>query len=261
MLTDPYWLAGVLGHIDVLAAYDSRTNRYVQISELNAVPNKFKVAYLLGRIEEKIHMLIGELNGPQLTPSGVKYWGQSDDTKLQWTLDINLKQNKPTETLVEFVLRVDMMKSFFDRVLGTPEFLSRHIIEDHLIPYIKLYMRPIHLEQPTLEPTKLFEKEGKIPALIQEALRATGGVPYGVIVIKGLTLSGKVLVKDGKPVEIEASDKTGTASGEQALLKFITTDDVGVVTLYSMNLDALALVELNRIAESALREKKEQTQR
>ncbi|MGC9106111.1 MAG: hypothetical protein ACP5HQ_06820 [Thermoprotei archaeon] len=257
LFTDPYWLAGATGHIAVLAVYSRELHRYVQLSHVSAAPNRFRVVYVLGRIEEKLQPVLGELDGPHLSPSGVSYTGHSDDMKLKWALNLNITQTKPGETSVEFTIKVSMTRDFLDTIVKTPGFLGRHIIEDHLIPYLKLYVKPVQVEQPRLKPTKLLEKWGPVSSLVREALRVANNVSYGVIAVRGKDFWGKITIKNGRPVEIEANDSLGKLTGEQALVKFGTTIESGYVVLYSLNVDALATAELNKVAEAAWREETE----
>jgi hypothetical protein len=74
----------------------------------------------------------------------------------------------------------------------------------------------------------------------------SGDVEYGVVVIKGENVSGKMLIKNGKIVGIEVNHKGQTLQGQDATLELVSLLTPVRVTLYAVNLDEVLMSSLEK---------------
>jgi hypothetical protein len=143
LITDPFLVSGVFGHVNILRVYDQAQGKYVNLSSLLSLSNRFLVTYVFGTPDTEMNLFEGEMEGPIFGARSVVYRGWTKDQKFTWKIRFEVKAIKPTETLVGISLTADYRVSGLDKLLGrTPFALAEHIVEDHVIPYFKYYLRP-----------------------------------------------------------------------------------------------------------------------
>jgi hypothetical protein len=200
LLTDPFLLSGVFGHVNILRVYDKKQGKYVDLSSLSSFSDRFLVVYVFGTPDTKMNLFEGEMEGPIFEAGSIVYRGWTKDQKFTWGVRFEAKAIKPMETLVRIFVNADYYVSGLDRLLGrTPFALAQHIVEEHIIPYVKYYFKTesgIGLEGIT--PTKLLDEQGLFSQIIPKITKMSGDVEYGVAVIKGENVSGKMWIKNGK---------------------------------------------------------------
>jgi len=248
LIADPFLLSGVLGHVNILKVYDQKQGKYVDLSSLSSFSNRFLVAYVFGTPDTKMNLFEGEMEGPIFEAGSLVYRGWTKDQKLTWGMRFEVKAIKPTETLVRIFVNTDFNVSGLDRLLGrTPFALAQHIVEVHIIPYIKYYLRiegEIGLEGIT--PTKLLDEQGLFSQIIPKITKMSGDVEYGVAVIKGENVSGKIWIKNGKIVGIEVNHEGQTLQGQDAMLELVSLLAPIRVTLYEVDLDEVLMSKLEK---------------
>jgi hypothetical protein len=74
----------------------------------------------------------------------------------------------------------------------------------------------------------------------------SGDVEYGVAVIKGENVSGKMWIKNGKIAGIEVNHKGQTLQGQDATLELVSLLTPVRVTLYAVNLDEVLMSSLEK---------------
>ena len=142
LMTDPFLISGVFGHVNLLRVYDQKQGKYVGFSSLSSFSNRFLVVYVFGTPDTRMNLFEGELEGPILETGSVVYRGWTKDQRFTWEIRFEAKAIKPKETLVRIIATADYRVSGLDRLLGrTPFALAQHIVEDHIIPYIKYYLK------------------------------------------------------------------------------------------------------------------------
>ena len=138
LMTDPFLISGVFGHVNILRVYDQKQGIYVGFSSLSSFSNRFLVVYIFGTPDTKMNLFEGEMEGPMFEAGSVVYRGWTKDQKFTWEIRFEAKAVKPTETLVRIFVTADYKVSGLDRLLGrTPFALAQHIVEEHMIPYVK----------------------------------------------------------------------------------------------------------------------------
>jgi hypothetical protein len=245
---DPFLISGVFSHGNILKAYDQKQGKYVGLSSLSSFTNRFLVVYVFGTPDTKMNFFEGEMEGPIFGVDGIKYRGWSSDQKFTWEIRFEVKPIKPEETLVRIFVAYDYKASGLERLLGrTPLGLAQHIIEDHIIPYIKHFFKTESgIELDDIPSTKLLDEQGLFSQILPKIKKVSEDVEYGVAVIKGENVSGKILIKNRKIVGIEVNHKDQTLQGQDAMLELVSLLTPVSVTLYAVNLDEVLMSKLEK---------------
>jgi hypothetical protein len=187
----------------------------VNFSSLSSFSNRFLVVYVFGTPDTKMNFFEGEMEGPMLEVNNIMYRGWTKDQKFTWEIRFEVKTVKPTETLVRIFVNANYKVSGLDRLLGrTPFALAQHIVEEHIVPYIKYYLKVENeIELEGITPTKLLDEQGLFSQILPKIKNMSGDVEYGVAVIKGENVSEKMWIKNGKIVGIEVNHKGQTLQG------------------------------------------------
>jgi hypothetical protein len=250
LVTDPFLLSGVLGHINILQVYDQKERKYLEPSLLSGFSNKFLVIYIFGTPRTKMNFFEGEMEGPAYTSEGVIYRGWTKDQKFTWEMKLQTKAIKPMETLVRIITTADYKVSGLDKILGRSPFaLAQHIVEDHIMPYIKYYLKTqseIGIEDIT--PTKLLEEQGTFSQILPKITKASEDVEYGIVVIKGKDVNGRILIKNGRIVKINVNYKGQIIQGQDAILELVSLLDTVRATLYAVYIDEVLMTKLEKYA-------------
>jgi len=248
LMTDPFLLSGVFGHVNILRVYDQKQGKYVDLSFLSSFSDRFLVVYIFGTPDTKMNLFEGEMEGPIFEAGSVIYRGWTKEQKFTWEVRFEAKAIKPMETLVRIFVTADYRVSGLDKLLGrTPFALAQHIVEDHMIPYVKNYLKTesgIGLEGIT--PTKLLDEQGLFSQILPKITKVSGDVGYGVAIIKGENVSGKIWIKNGKIVGIEVKHKGQTLQGQDAMLELVSLLTPVRVTLYGVYLDEVLMSVLEK---------------
>ena len=248
LLTDPFLLTGVLGHINILQVYDQKEGKYVKPSSLSGFSNKFLVIYIFGTPDTKMNFFEGEMEGPVYSSEGVIYRGWTKDQKFSWEMKLQTKAIKPMETLVRIIMTADYKVSGLDKILGRSPFaLAQHMVEDHIIPYLKYYLKtPSDIGIEGITPTKLLEEQGTFSQILPKITKASVDVEYGIAVIKGEDVNGKILIKNGKIVKINVNYKGQIIQGQDAILELVSLLDTVRATLYAIYIDEVLMTKLEK---------------
>jgi len=248
LMTDPFLISGIFGHVNILRVYDQKQGKYVNFSSLSSFSDRFLVVYIFGTPDTKMNLFEGEMEGPIFGADGIVYRGWTKDQKFTWEIRFEAKANKPMETLVRIFVTADYRVSGLDRLLGrTPFALAQHIVEEHIIPYVKYYLKTesgIGLEGIT--PTKLLDEQGLFNQILPKITKVSGDMEYGVAVIKGENVSGKMWIKNGKIAGIEVNHKGQTLQGQDAMFELVSLLTPVRVTLYAVNLDEALMSMLEK---------------
>jgi len=248
LITDPFRLSGVFGHVNILRAYDPTRGKYANLSSLSSFSNRFLVAYVFGTPDTEMNLFEGEMEGPIFGAHSVVYRGWTKDQKFTWEIRFKAMPNKPMGTLLRISATADYKVSGLDRLLGrTPFALAQHIVEEHIIPYFKYYLKTgsgVGLEGIT--PTKLLDEQGLFSRILPKIKNVSGDVGCGVAVIKGENVSGKMWIKNGKIIGIEVNHKGQTLRGQDAMLELESLLTPVRVTLYAVNLDEVLTSKLEK---------------
>jgi hypothetical protein len=249
LITDPFLISGVFGHVNILRVYDQAQGKYVNLSSLLSLSNRFLVAYVFGTPDTGMNLFEGEMEGPIFGARSVVYRGWTKDQKFTWKIRFEVKAIKPVGTLVGISATADYRVSGLDKLLGrTPFALTQHIVEDHIIPYFKYYLKTesgIGLEGIT--PTKLLDEQGLFSQILPKITKVSGDVGCGVAVIKGENVSGKIWIKNGKIIGTEVNHEGQTLQGQDAMLELVNLLTPVSVTLYAVNLDEALMSKLKNV--------------
>lgn len=248
IMSDPFLFSGVTTHVTILQAYDQKEGRYVELPSLSAPSNKFLVVYIFGTPDTKMNFLEGEMEGAIYTSEGVVYRGWSNDKKFVWEMKNQIKSLKPNETYVRMILSTEYKASTLDRIIGRSHVdLSRHIIEDHVVPYFKYYFKITNwIEIDDVTPLKIFEKQGVFSQILPEITKVSGNVEYGVVIIKGEDVDGEMIIKNGKIVGTTVNYKGKIIEGQEAVFELLSSPNIVNVTFYIADIDEMVISKLRK---------------
>lgn len=247
MISNPALIVGLLGHISILQAYDSRQNKFVSPQDLTSQPTKFRVAYIFGTPDDKVTVELGEMEGPTSLLDSIEYKGFTYDGRMKWTISFALREYQG-KTKVDIIAESEEERGFFSKFLGKNQFsLADHAIKSHIIPFIRLYMNQIlsqrvQLDRKSIEYKLVAEEEGIISDLMTKFMRLQreNNLSYAMIVIKGDNFRGRIILKNGKPVSSWFRCPDGnTKSGNDAIVEAMTTSVAGKAWLYTIDIDTV----------------------
>jgi hypothetical protein len=249
LVTDPFLVSGIFGHIALLKAFDVKRGTYVDFNELSGFSNRFLVVYIFGSPGTKIEFFEGEMEGPIYETGSILYRGWTKEHKFTWDVRIEASSIRPNQTLARVIASCEYKLSTLEKILGkTPFALAQHLVEEHIIPYINYYLvtrSEVEIEEVTL--LKVLEEQGLFSQILPKITDSIKNIEYGVVTIKGEKLNGKMIVKNGIISSIEVNDNGKIVQGENAMLYLVSLPQLVRVNLYSVNLDEIISVNLKEI--------------
>ena len=248
MASNPFFVTGVLGHISILEGYDPKQNKFVPPEELTTITTKYKVSYIFGTPESKMSIHLGEMEGPLTLVDTVTYRGFTYDNKIKWEITMTFNEISPDKTRVSIVSRTEEERGLFSRFLGRNQFnLADHAIKAHIIPFIQLYMTQMSQfrvagGQGSVEYRVLAEDEGLVSEVLAKLMRLAkeSNAEHTMIAIQGDGLKGKVVLKNGKPVESWFRCADGSIkTGNDAIVEALSSTAKGKGALYTVDVESL----------------------
>lgn len=170
------------------------------------------------------------------------------ERKFTWEARFEASYLKPNQTLVRVLASCEYKLSTLEKILGkTPFALAQHLVEDHIVPYINHYLKTKgEAEAEEVTPVKIPEEQGLFSQVLPKITEAIRNVEYGVVVIRGDRLSGKMIVKNGVISGIEVNDNGKIIQGENAMPYLVSLPQQVRVTIYTINLDELISVSVSK---------------
>ena len=246
LVSDPFTIAGVMGHVAILLAYDEKAKEWVPPGSLSSPSDKFRVAYIYLE-HEKVSAALGEMKGPIASVDSISYKGFSYDNTLKWELDIYVKTLRASETQVRISYLVENQRPFLARLIGRPHpSAPDHIVKDHIIPYLKLYFKYNKVEVPGVVPAPVFSEEGQFGIVLAKLMKVLKDVKYGLATIEGNEIRGKLLVKMGKVERVDVLHKGQLISTPEDLLLLLGVESPAKISLYTVDVDSVVTTILER---------------
>ena len=246
MTSNPALVSGLLGHISILQTYDTNRGTFVTPERLTSPPSKFRVAYIFGTPDSKVTVQLGEMEVKAQFDS-ITYSGFTYDNKLRWEITFSFKEVQHGKTKVTVLVMTEEERGIFERFLGGNQFsLADHVIQSHIIPFIKFYMGQLsqfklEIGLDSLEYRTISEEEGIIGEVIAKMIRLSkeNNMEYGIIIVQGENVKGRVVIRDGKPVDAWFRCNGSIKAGRDAILDAMTSTEKGKVSLYEIDLKSL----------------------
>lgn len=217
-LTNPFFFAGVVGHIGILRVKDKLKGEYVTPEYLNSPENDFEVAYVFGT-PESYHVSLGYMRGPEVSPGEVKYSGGTFDGKFEREISFVLTPLGDSRTRVVITANAKYKTSILSKLFGKSEFdLAAHIVEGHFAPFVKLYFKPS--EELEVSKIEVASEEGDANVVLGKFKELIPKLEAGMIKITGKNLECLVVVlnKDIKRATCLAGNDLKTGSEALSLL-------------------------------------------
>jgi len=251
---DPVYISGVTGHISILGFKDKAKNEFLfgdKIRELSAPAKEFKVLYILLKKGGDFKYADGVFKGPETTMDGIKYYGYSDDGKLEFEISIMPKSLGENLTRMFFATNVKYNDSFLDRLLGRSAVdFARHIVEDHFMTYARVYLSSLpdllssmgQKEKPSTSPVSLSpisEFTGDAGSVLAKINEAITQLNLGVIKVNFDKLNCSIVVENKTMKKAVCKGESGTKTGFEALSMIMTAKGQGKMEVYTVNVEDL----------------------
>ncbi|MQL56156.1 hypothetical protein [Acidianus ambivalens] len=218
VLTNPFFISGIVGHVGILRVKDKQKGDYVTPEFLNSPEDDFQVAYVFGT-PENYNVSLGYMVGPEIFPGEVKYKGGTFDGKFEWEVSFFLTPIDDNKTRLSISVNAKYKTSMLARIFGRSEFdLAFHIVEGHFIPFFKFYFKPS--EEIEVNKIEIASEEGEANEVIAKFKEIVPKLEAGMIKISGKNLECLVIVinKDIRRVTCLAGNDLKTGSDALSLL-------------------------------------------
>ena len=252
-IEDPLIIAGISGHIAILKFKDKVKDEYLfgdKIKELSAPTNEFKVLYILLKSDGTFKYAEGVFIGPEVTmENGIRYFGYTDDSKLEFEINFILKGLGENLTSIHFATTVKYNDSLLERLLGRSTVdLARHIVEDHFITYIRVYFSAfvsfihsielIEKSSPSsisLPPISQFT--GDAGSVLVKINEITTQLDLGVIKVKFDGLTCSIIVENKAMKKAVCKSDGETRTDFEALSMILSAKGQGKMEVYAINVE------------------------
>lgn len=252
LLSDPFLLSGVFGHVGILQAFDQNKQEFVSPESLSSPATRFKVIYIFGTPDTKLFTSLGEMVGPEPSMSGISYKGFTYDNKVRWSINFEVKPVKLSVTQVRMVVSTEYDTSFLDKITGRKHFnLAEHVVNGHVVPYLRWYFKA-ESHSLEVEPVLKFAEEGLIGDLMPKVIRSIRDVEYGVVVVEGTDARGRIYIKGGRAEEGEVVVNGERLSGPEAIVRLLQVQSKGKVSVYTVDAWPAILAALRRVGMKLL---------
>ena len=256
ILSEPFFFSGISGHVEIVKVFDSTVQDFVEPAKARSPASRFKVIYVFELKDERVLATVGELLGPTFTPNGVSYSGFTVDGKLKWGLNIEVKGITDIETQVKFTITVECGESFFGKLLSKQKNCGEvlgMIIKGHIIPYLVSSLRPTPSAKLQVTPTLVYTETGTLSEVLPKVFRAIQNVHYGIVIILGENVKGKLLIEDGNVVEMNVTVGLQTITDVSEILRLLNSRSGAKVYVYSLNIDEQVKEVLNQVYDQVMK--------
>ncbi|MFP3234285.1 MAG: hypothetical protein RXR08_11610 [Sulfolobaceae archaeon] len=218
-------------------------------SSLSSFSNRFLVVYIFGTPGTKMNLFEGEVEGSIIETGSIVYRGWAKEQKFLLEIRFEAKAIKPMEMLLRIFMTAEYKVSGLDKLLESTSFaLAQHIVEEHIIPYVKYYFKTESgLGSEGITPTKLLDEQGLLSQILPKITKVSEDVEYGVAVTKGENVSGNTRIKNGKIAGIEMNHKGQKLQVQVAMLELVSLLTPVSVSLYTVNLDEVLVSRLEKM--------------
>ena len=251
-LIDPFLFSGVMGHVNILQVLDRRTAEYVAPGKLSEPGVDYRVLYVFGTPDTKLHTVLGYMKGPELEGNSVLFSGKSDDHKFEWKAHFYV-DDAPAGSKIKIGLEVNYKTSTLDRLIGKSPFeLAQHIIQDHIIPYLKLYLNK---EQQISQDQGIFANEvmrieGDIAELITKIRQLIDSINSGCIVSKGKNVRASIQVLNKRPGLLKMVRGNQIITGNDVLANLILESGEAVAVAYDIDTERILDITSEQISRT-----------
>ncbi|BBL47555.1 hypothetical protein [Metallosphaera sedula] len=241
-LMDPFLFSGVMGHVNILQVLDKTTGQYVAPGRLTSPERDYRVLYIFGTPDTKLHVILGHMSGPNLSGGAIVYTGKSDDGKFEWRTEF-MVEDSASGSKIRIGLDVTYKSSALDKLMGKNPFqLAEHFIQDHILPYLKLYLEKEQVVAPEpqgLPMTEVGRVEGEISEIATKIRQLMTNMKTGAIVIKGKNLRASIQVKDGKPSHMKMIRGNQVITGNDVLANLILESGQAVAVALEVDMERI----------------------
>ncbi|MEM4802800.1 hypothetical protein, partial [Metallosphaera sp.] len=120
--------------------------------------------------------------------------------------------------------------------------LAEHFIQDHILPYLKLYLEKEQVVVPELQGlpmTEVGRVEGEISEIATKIRQLMSNMKTGAIVIKGKNLRASIQVKDGKLSHMKMIRGNQVITGNEVLANLILESGQAVAVALEIDMERI----------------------
>ncbi|MUM65738.1 hypothetical protein D1867_10895 [Acidianus infernus] len=237
VLINPFFFAGIVGHIGILRVKDKLKGEYVTPEYLNSPENDFEVAYVFGT-PENYRVTLGYMRGPEISSGEIKYKGGTFDGKFEWEISFILTPLGDNKTRISFLVKAQYKSSVLSRIFGRSEFdLATHIVEGHFIPFIRFYFKPS--EEFELNKVEVLSEEGDSNKVIGKFKEVIHKLEAGIVKIFGKNLECLVVVLNREIKKASCITGNDIKTGSEALSLLLLYNGELKMKAYELQLEDL----------------------
>jgi len=250
---DPFIISGISGHIAILGSKgekDMESSSEAETEKVLAQPNEFNALFILPMRGGGSKYVDGIFKGPEVTMDGIKYYGRTNDGKLEFEGEIITKSLGDNSTRVYFSANIKYNDSFMDRLLGkSAEDFAKHIVEKHFIRYAKMYL-PSYAElfssmgknsSSSVSLSPISEFTGDAGSLLAKMNEVMSQLNLGVIKMSFDKLNCSIVVENKTMKKAMCKSDKEIRTGLEAISMIITTatKGQGKMQVYAINVEDL----------------------
>ncbi|BFI76801.1 hypothetical protein [Sulfurisphaera ohwakuensis] len=252
MLMDPLVISGISGHIAILKFKDKQKNEYLmgdKIRELSAPTDEFIALYILLRTSKDFKYAEGFFKGPEITVESIKYYGKTDDGKLEFTIEFMPKNLGSTQTRLYIATTVKYNDSLLDKIMGRSAVdFSKHIVEDHFATYARIYFPALYGDiiksltstEKTSQGLMIapsFEFTGDASSILSKINEIISQLDLGLIKVNFDKLNCSIVVQNKEMKKAVCRSDGNVKMGFEALSMIISAKGQGKIEVYAIKIE------------------------
>ncbi|WP_054837076.1 hypothetical protein [Metallosphaera hakonensis] len=127
--------------------------------------------------------------------------------------------------------------SALEKLVGKSPFqLAQHFIQEHIIPYMKLYFKEETIEQ-GMSVAEVQRIEGDIAEIVPKIRQLIQNITTGFIIIKRNNLRASIQVINGQPTMMKMIKGNKIITGNDVLASLVMESGSGVAVAYEIDVE------------------------
>jgi len=244
--SDPVLISGIFG-LAIIGVKDKSRDIFLygdEIKQLSMPSDEFKVVFPVRKNSDFV-FVTGTWKGPEILMDGIRYYGISDDKKLEVEVKIVLKGLADYTTRVYFEADFKYKGSFMDRFLGRKaEDFAKYIVEDRFVTYVKAYFKSFVELLPEMEKSSaplslspIFEFSGDAVNILAKINELIAQLNVAVIKVDFDKLNCRIVAENKEMKKVMCKSEGKIKSDFEALSMIMTARGQGKMEVYGMNTD------------------------
>jgi hypothetical protein len=254
ILMDPLFISGISGHISITEFKDKQKGEYLmgdRIRELSAPTDEFIALYIIETTTKDFKYAEGIFKGPIVNMQSIKYFGMTNDGKLEFKAELVPKSLGNTQTRLYIATDIKYNDSLIDKILGRSAVdFAKHIVEDHFATYARVYFPLLYgdiIKSKTdkekitqgLPLTPLFEFSGDAASILSKINETISQLDLGLIKVNFSKVNCNIVIQNKEMKRAICKSEGNVKVGFEALSMIISAKGQGKMEVYSLKLEDL----------------------